>query len=304
MTLRPLALLFTALLALGLTAPEAAHAEDPVVTVTDAGKGKKQKLRFTPKKGLKESMTMVIDMNMEMAMGGQQMPAQDLPSMTMVMETEVNEVKGDGSFTYSFKFTKMDVADSDTLPPSAVEEMRKSLGGMVGMEGHATMTARGFSRDGDFVLPETASAEIRETMDNMTQSMDQMVSPLPEEPVGVGAKWTVKTKVSSSGMKIDQEGHYTLLSLSDDGTMELEVTLTQKADKQTVDLGAQGSFDLVRYTGGGAGNTILNLSKIMPVDANIDVQNDAGMAMDMGGQAMEMGVKSKVKNTMKGEVRQ
>ena len=298
------ALLLAALLAFGLTSvPEPAPAADPTVTLTDAGNGKKKALRFTPKKGLKESMTMAIDMSMEMSMGGQEMPAQDLPVMTMVMDTEINDVnKEDGTFTYTFKFTKMDVGASDTLPPAAIEQMKAKLGEMVGMEGHATMTARGFSRDGDFVLPEGAGKDLQETLDSMTQSMDQMVAPLPEEPVGVGAKWTVVSKVSSNGMQIDQTANYEFVSLID-GVLELKVGIVQAAPVQTVDLGAQGSFELVRYTGSGDGTTSLNLTQIMPVEAVVDVQNDAGMKMDMNGTPMEMGVKSKVKNTMTGSIR-
>lgn len=265
------ALLLAALLAFGLTSiPEFAQATDPIVTVTEAGKGKKQTLRFTPKKGLKESMVMNIDMSMEMAMGGQDMPAQDLPTMTMVMDTEINDVTADGTFTYTFEFTKMDVGASETLPPSAVEQMKAKLGEMVGMEGHATMTSRGFSRDGDFVLPEGASKDIQDTLDSMTQSMDQMVAPLPEEPVGVGAKWTVQSQVSSNGMKIDQTANYELLAF-DGSVLKLKVEIVQAAPVQTVDLGAQGSFELVRYTGSGAGTTSLDLSKIMPVEAVVDV---------------------------------
>jgi len=303
MTLRTPALLLAAFFALGLlSTPDAAHAKDPTVTLDDAGKGKKKTLRFAPKAGLKESMTMVIDMAMEMEMGGQAMPAQDLPSMTMVMDTEINEVKDDGTFTYTFVFTKMDVGASESLPPAAIEQMKQTLGGMVGMEGHATMTTRGFSRDSAFVLPETAAKEIQETMDSMSQSMDQMVAPLPEEPVGVGARWTVVSQVTSNGMKIDQTSKYHLLAFTDGG-VDLEVEVVQAAPKQTVDLGAQGSFDLVRYEGAGAGTTSLNFSRVMPTNAVIDVKNDAGMDMDMGGQKMQMGVKSTVKNTMTGAVR-
>ena len=298
--LRMPALVFAAFLAFGLVStPDVAQAEDPIVTLVDAGKGKKQAVRFAPKKGSKESMTMVIDMNMEMAMGGQQMPAQQLPSMSMVMASEVTDVQKDGTFSYSFTFTKMEVGDSDTLPASAIEELRKTLGGMVGMAGNATVTSRGFSRASDFTLPEGAAPQLQETMDSMTQSMDQMVAPLPEEPIGVGAKWTVASKVSSNGMKIDQTASYELLSHTDD-RIELKVSIDQQAPVQTVDLGAQGSFELVRYTGSGAGTTTLDLSRVMPQTASMDVQNDAGMNMDMGGQAMEMGVKSKVKNTMTG----
>ncbi len=302
--LRTPALALAALLAFGLTsAPEPARAADPVVTLKDAGAGKKQVLRFNPTKGTKESMVMSIDMSMEMAMGGQDMPAQDLPTMTMVMDTEVNEVAQDGTFTYTFKFTKMDVGASDTLPPTAVEQMKLKLNEMLGMEGHATMTTRGFSRDGDFVLPEGASKDMQDTLDSMTQSMDQMVAPLPEEPVGVGAEWTVVSQVSSNGMKIDQTANYQLVSF-DGSLLSLKVDIVQAAPVQTVDLGAQGSFELVRYTGSGAGTTSLNLSRIMPVQAVIDVQNDAGMKMDMNGQKIDMGVKSKVKNSMTGSSRQ
>jgi len=301
---RTSALLFGALLALSLTSlPDTAQAEDPTVTLQDAGKGKKAPLRMSPKIGVKESMTMSIEMGLEMTMGELQIPAQDPPVMTMVMDTEVNEILKDGTFTYTFKFTKAESGASDSLPPAALEEMNKTLGQMVGMEGHGTVTPRGFSRDGAFVLPEGVAPELQETLDNMSHSMDQMVAPLPEEPVGIGAKWTVVSKPEANGMKIDQTAHYTLLSREDDA-IELSVRLEQTAAKQTVDLGAQGSFELVRYTGAGTGSTKLNLGRVAPIEALVEMTSDVGMNMDMGGQAVEMGVVTEVKNTMTGTLRE
>ena len=302
--LRAPALFLTALLALSvISLPDTARAEDPVVTLKDAGNGKKAPLRLSPKVGTKESMTISINMDMKMTSGGQEMPPQDLPVMTMVMDTEVNEVKEDGTFTYTFKFTKAESGTSDSLPYWALEGMNKLLGQMVGTEGQVTVTSRGFSRDGAFVVPEGVAPELKETMNNMSRSMDQMVAPLPEEPVGIGAKWTVLSKPESNGMKIDQTAHYTLIA-REDGKVELEVKLEQTAVKQTVDLGDQGSYQLVRYTGSGSGTSSLDLSLVSPVAARIKMSTDVGMNTNMGGLPVEIGAVNQVTTKMTGKIRE
>ena len=56
----------------------------------------------------------------------------------------------------------------------------------------------------------------------------QLVTPLPEEAVGVGAKWEVKAPVQSHSIKIDQTANYELVSVEGE-QLKTKSTSTQRA---------------------------------------------------------------------------
>ena len=50
-------------------------------------------------------------------------------------------------------------------------------------------------------------------LDQMQQSFAQMGAPFPDEPIGVGARWTVNTLIAQQGMKVQQVATYELTEL-------------------------------------------------------------------------------------------
>ncbi len=283
----------TVLLSLALASPAAAV--DPTVKLLEAGQGKKSELRLAPTVGTKSSSTMTMDMSMEMAFGGQTMPAQAVPQMLFAIETEVNEVRKD-EFTFTFKYAKADIGESTSLPPQAVESMREVIKQLEGLEGHSTMTTRGFVKDGSFVPAEGAGPEIQEMAANMEKQLNQLAAPLPAEPVGVGAKWQVDSVVTDNGMKIDQTAVYTL-QRREGNRVELAVAITQSAKDQTVKT-PQGDAKLSTLSTSGTGTSSLDLTLLLPIEAKSDTQSDVSMNMDMGGSPVAMDMKTAIDMTI------
>lgn len=278
--------LLTALgLCLALAVPATALAEKPVVKLVEAGSGKKAPLRHAPKKGIKQTMTMGMDMTMAMNMAGQAMPPQQVPTITMTMDTEVTEVKGD-SFTVSFSYTDVSVAEG--ADPQMVAAMKESMQGLVGATGEYTMDAQGFALGGSMVPAEGASAQVKDITANMERMVSQATPPFPAEAVGVGAVWTVTTKIENQGMAIDQVATYTLKGRTGD-VVELGVTLNQSADKQTIKT-PQGDAELVSLKGTGTGANRIDLSKGTVLDGKVSSDTDFVMAIAMGDQKMEASV--------------
>ncbi|MCO4770307.1 MAG: hypothetical protein KDA24_09780 [Deltaproteobacteria bacterium] len=276
--------ILTASLALAAWSPALAD-DAPKVTLVEAGSGKLEALRLAPKAGDKATVTMDMDMTMSMSFGGQTMPPQTVPTMRMGMDMVINEVKGE-EFTTTFVYTKATVDDAAGLPEQAVETLRGVLGGLVGSEGHTTMTTRGFVKDGSFVPAEAADPQIKDMAASMEKQLTQLAAPFPAEPVGVGAKWTVAMAVSNQGMVIDQTAEYTLTK-REGNMVYLDVAITQGAEAQTLST-PQGEAKVNSVKSTGTGTVTIDLSLALPAAGNTKLNSAMSMEMDMQGQTVAM----------------
>jgi hypothetical protein len=273
-------------LALCLAAPAVAFAgAPPTVNLLEAGSGPKAPLRYAPEAGSKTTVTMTMNMTASASFGDQAMPPQVVPPITMTMDTEVSEVSGD-SFTLGFRYSSVELGTAEGAPPGTAEAMKQMLDELVGLEGHSTMSSRGFVTDGSFVPKEGASPQVQEIAANFEKSINQLAAPLPAEPVGVGARWEVLTDVESGGITVSQRAEYTLKARNgDNATMDVKVT--QSAAEQTITT-PQGSAKLLSMTATGSGATTLSIKGALPVDATSDTSIAMKMSMDMNGQAIVM----------------
>ena len=67
----------------------------------------------------------------------------------------------------------------------------------------------------------------------MEQALQQISAPLPDEAVGVGAKWKLVTHLRQNGVSLKQDGALRAEEGQRDQTVQLGVTLEQAAPKQT-----------------------------------------------------------------------
>jgi len=291
--MKHLAAALTVLVALAFSTP--AVAADPEVKLLDPGTGKKAELRLAPTKGDKLATVMTMDMAMEISAGGQTMPTQAVPQMVFGIDMEVNEVRAD-EFTFTFKYTKADIVETATTDPAVAQGMRGVINELQGLEGHSTMTKRGFVRDGSFVPAEGAGPAIQEMAANMEKQLGQLAAPLPAEPVGVGAKWQVDSVVTDKGMSVNQSAVYTLEKL-EGSKIQLAVTITQDAKDQTVST-PQGDAKLSSLSTKGTGTSSLDLTMLLPTEATSDTVSDVSMSMDMGGTPIPMDMTTKIDMTI------
>jgi len=94
-----------------------------------------------------------------------------------------------GSTTMDIKIVKLDIVMPANAPPQASagkEELEKAL---VGVAGHYDATSHGDIDNLDFETEHSAKG-VTEIVGVMQQALELLVVPLPNEPVGIGAKWT------------------------------------------------------------------------------------------------------------------
>ncbi|MFQ5930463.1 MAG: hypothetical protein ACE5MK_12270, partial [Acidobacteriota bacterium] len=82
------------------------------------------------------------------------------------------------------------------------------------------------------------SPDLTQMIQSMKQSMEQMSVPLPEEAVGVGAKWKTLQRVHRRGMTLYQVGSFELMRV-DGPSMTLGVTVEQFGPKQDLSVPGQ-----------------------------------------------------------------
>jgi hypothetical protein len=232
----------------------------PVVKLLSPGKDPKKPMRMTAKVGLRRTVVMRIKMGMEMAMGENKVRG-ILPEIRITMDLNVTNVSADGDIRYEFKFNKAEVLEDAQVDNKDALVPKAALAEMRGMKGHVIVSSRGFTKEADLVIPpKMMDPETKQFMEEIKQSPYQMSSPLPEEAVGVGAKWLTTATVKQDGMVLKQSITSELRSLSGDAA---KVSFTIKLTGSAVDLKS--------FTSSGNGEMNLDLGRLIPSLATVHV---------------------------------
>jgi hypothetical protein len=259
------------------------------VKLLSPGAEPRQKLRFHPKPGDQASLTMTIKTGTTMQMAGQATPAIKLPATQFTLDFTVKDVASNGDITYEIQTKDATVAPDAEVMPQVAEAMKSSLQKFQGSSGTGTMTASGSAKEVDMQTPADDNPQMRQTMNQMKESFSSASSPLPEDPVGVGAKWEIKTKLKSQGMVIDQTATYELISIENE-RVNLRSSIDQTAANQKIQSPAMPTLkvDLTKMAGHTTGTTTLDLTKIVPITASLNGHTDMSMAMNVGDQKQTM----------------
>jgi hypothetical protein len=269
-----------------------AHADagDPDVKLVSPGKGPTKPLRFAPSKGATQSVVMTMRMQMAIKMGTMDMPATKLPAMKMYADLTITDVQPNGDIRYDYKLAKVEVDNDPTANPAVVNAMRDALKGAEGITGKARVTSRGFTRDMELSIPDSANPQLKQMLDSMKDSMRQLTAPLPDEAIGVGAKWQTKYRIKQNGMEVQQTADNELVALKGN-VASVKTILTQTADRQAMNppgLPAGATVELIELKSTGSGDSQVDLGKLMPQSAQMQLKSNTKSHIKMSGQEQDM----------------
>lgn len=282
--------------------PRTAPAARPQVELLSPGNEPKQELRFRPAVDAKQTATMTMKMDMAISIGGQSMPSMAMPASVMTLETVVTKVEPNGDIRYNFTYTNADVVADRNTPAQAVEAMRTQMKKMVGIGGTIVVDSRGQTKESNFNFPPQTDPSLRQSMGQMTNSLEQLSSPLPQEAVGVGAKWRVSGPLTLNGMNLTQTTTYELVSLQDN-VATIKATVEQTAASQNLSpasMPAGSSFTLRSFNSQGEGQMRLRLDQLMPINssASMSAKMEANMKNTSTNQEMSMGSQFSMQMTL------
>ena len=276
---RLLAVVATGALATSTVGPPApAQTEDesppvaPTIEVVDTGDEPRVPLRYALVAGTSVTGTQSIDQYIRQVDQDGFGNSTRIPTIDLGLQLDVQEVKPDGTARVTFGFTSVNATGNGSAASSdQARAIEIALADITDLTGDTTTTDRGVPLDTSLDVPDDLSDTLRSILEQYESQASALTPPLPEEPLGLGARWRATTEAELNGIEFEQEFVYTLESMT--GT-QLEVTITakQRAAPQEIDVpGApRGSkIRLLSYRAKGQGTTTFDLAAPLPVESEV-----------------------------------
>ncbi|MCY7417972.1 MAG: peptidyl-prolyl cis-trans isomerase [Chloroflexi bacterium] len=247
--------------------PSGSPSSTAQVVLLDAGAEPRSELRYHYSSGDAMTMSMDMQMTVDVAVEGVAVPPTELPPMHFGAAMQFGDVSPSGVARYEFRYTAAGVVDPGGATAEVVDAIDAGLAGMVGVTGWAVVDDRGATLDGGFAGLDSLDPSIRSMLEGSQRTITEMSAPLPLEAVGVGGRWALEQHVHTSGIVVDQTANYTLEERTAD-TLRLSLAITQAAAPGPIELPglpAGTTADLKEYTGRGTGSMVITPGELIPV---------------------------------------
>ncbi len=245
------------------------------IELISEGAEPRQELRLKPTIGTKETANMRMNIDMMTSMAGKTSPALKMPATVITFESVVKNVESNGDINYDFTYTDADVVGDTNLPPAAVAQMRAEMKKLKKFKGSVAIDNRGQTKKANFTIPPGSDPSFKQMIGQMSNSIEQISAPLPQQAVGIGAKWQVTNGVNVSGMAINQVATYELVDFKD-GVATLNINLAQQAlkpQKLNLPQSPKGvTVTLKSYIGSGQGRALVRINKLTPITSTMTMR--------------------------------
>lgn len=228
--------------------------EPPDLQMVSAGNAPRKLLRYHIPKGSSQALDVSIDMSLMAGdMGG------PVPTIVMSLLLGAEDVAADGSVklhTTIVEVTARDRAESK-IPASA---LAGPLEAMKGIALTSTLAPTGRLSKSQVEGGKQLPPDVTTQLSALTTSFENVVMPLPNEPIGVGAVWRSSRELNQNGMKLTTVNTFSVTAIDGDKityTMETDVHGT---DQQITQAGT--TVEIKDITGAGGGKGVLHLDKL------------------------------------------
>jgi hypothetical protein len=268
----------------------------PIVAVQSTGAEPRRALRYAFVKGQQDGLAMDMTMGLTMDMAGMSMPPIQMPTMHMVAKTTVSDVSASGDASVAVSFSDVSLQNDANADPTLAGLLQSGLADMKNLTSTSTVSPRGFIKDSKMDLSRLANPQMAQMAGAMSSTMNSIAMPMPEEAVGVGAKWTVRMALPSNGLNVFQEVQVELTAL-DAQSATLTLKTVQTAPPQAVQgaglpAGLQASLD--RFEGTGTGGMTIRFGSVVPT-STMNSKTNTTMSVDAGSGVQQISVAVTVK---------
>jgi hypothetical protein len=164
---------------------------------------------------------------------------QDQPALAVTADFVAKDVKPSGT-RFEMKVAKVELAEKDKLPPQMAAAFEKEVSGFAGLVATFEVSPLGqvgeLSIGGDKKMAREGAAELLELF---SQVAELVVAPLPEEAIGVGAKWESLEEQDERGAKITSKRSLELKDATAEGATVFS-TIEKHVPKRVVQESPRG----------------------------------------------------------------
>ena len=285
---------FRALLVIGALVGPSLNAdqspEPPRLTLLDAGSGVRQALRYGAKKGDVFAKRFTMRMILTSSVNDVGTPLPPPPTMVIGMDLTVTDVNAAGDVSVDFGYSNVDVIRDPTTSEAAVAALQKSLAAISGIRGRMVMTSRGQTNAFSLELPPGISPSVAQQLSGLNRSLTDAAAWLPEEPIGLGARWRVEQQQNVNGILVNSVRTYTVTA-GTGSTVTIAVDVVQTGKEQDVtlaDVPRGVNARLESMTGHGSGTLVISAGEIMARRSDISLATETRMTVAGLGPAQRI----------------
>lgn len=234
--------------------------DGPTVTVLDTGAEPRSELRIAVEAGDAAVMKLTQSQTIEQRFNGEAVPGAG--GVTTAATTDITvESAEDGVYQVTSITSGSEVIEAPS--PGAAAQAEAAMAELVGIGNRLTLDDRGRVLASEAIGLDGIDNAMAEQLLEGTTS-DQIASPLPDEAVGVGARWEVVQRIPLAGLEIEQVSVYELVSI-DGSVVELAVTGSQRVPAGSI-MDAQGiPAEVVAWDLAITGTVIQDLTSLVPM---------------------------------------
>ncbi len=208
--------------------------ELPNPDLLDPGDAPRRPLRLDLEPGTSTALVVTVDLGVVQEVDGAEQVL-DAPPVSQTVVLTVDAVEGEVA-DVSLLVTDATVdAEATDLSDAEVLTLTAAARQVVGIAGRAQFDTRGGLRSFRYVLPDDLDPALAATLDQLEGQIAGLIVPLPEEAVGVGARWRVRSTTTLGGAAVDQITTYTVTDLDDD-RIAYTAAVDQRAANQALTL--------------------------------------------------------------------
>jgi hypothetical protein len=267
------------------------------IELLDAGAEPRRELKFTPAVNSKQTLTMTMDMSMEMTIGETPIPKTPIPKMIMKVDAIVDRVDPSGDIHCRFAYSDIQAIGNRDTEPELLASIQKSLKSLVGIKLDLVVSGNGQVKSKKLIIPKTVDPKLKSLLEQFDRSMSELSTHLPKERVGLGAKWRINNSMKLSGIEFVQSATSEIVEIDDMG-VKIKTQMTQSAPPQDLNIPGTTTTEvksrLTSMTSSGEGNYVLQFNSLLPVTGKFAAKTDSKMSVQSGSKEPPTDMSTKI----------
>ena len=261
------------------------------IRVLEAGAEPRATLRFEVPEGTRQTVHVGNSASGLRRVNGLEVPQQStIVGITMSMGLTAAAVTG-GEQRVDFVIDAVEPRFHPRVPEAGRVRLTRRFAATAGTSGGLMRGANGVCRvakdDAPVgVMPPEALRAAEHMQKSVAQSMDVLTLPVPDEPVGVGARWEVVSPQERNGVRLRMTRTYELLA-RDGAQVSVAVVVNERADAGEMRLPGfppNASARLASLSSSGSGRLTARLDRIVPEEATLVIDAKMSVNVSEGGQ--------------------
>lgn len=221
-----------------------------------------------------------------MEAGANQIPDTPLPPVQTIVQLEKVDSEQEERTRFRFRFLEARALQESGIDSTLIAGLNRELQILQGLSGRIVVGSNGVFWDTSFDGPSPVNERIVQILRSIQQQIEQLSVPVPDEPVGIGARWQVTTPVRSGDLEVSQTTVYRLMQLSGvEGELMSSVFQQAGAKNSRIHSPRVPAF-LESYEGSGFGRIEFHLERLVP-RVVVSLNSEAIIWAEAGGASQK-----------------